>query len=132
MDVAIGTSLIVLTADVAMTVADKLNRPLGWTRESWTAFADRRLCSRGVPAQVGAGSEPPTTTNPSLSRRPPPQRRAQCAPQQRLNLRPEPHGQSLSRSSFRPKAGGLSRWGPLGNPAALAARLSISRDFVQA
>ncbi len=42
MEAAIGTSLVALTSDIAMTVADKLNRPLGWTRESWTAFADGR------------------------------------------------------------------------------------------
>ena len=56
MDVAIGTSLVVLTSDVAMTVADKLNRPLGWTRESWTAFADRRLPGGGGGAADGARS----------------------------------------------------------------------------
>lgn len=38
-DAAIGTSLIVLTEADALAVADKLNRRLGWTRESWTAFA---------------------------------------------------------------------------------------------
>ena len=53
MDVAIGTSLVVLTSDIAMTVADKLNRPLGWTRESWTAFAARRL--RGGVGDAGGG-----------------------------------------------------------------------------
>ena len=54
MDVTIGTSLIVLTADVALTVADKLNRPLGWTRESWTAFANARL--RGASGGTGDGA----------------------------------------------------------------------------
>ena len=39
MDAAIGTSLVVMTHDAALAVADRLNRPLGWTRESWTAFA---------------------------------------------------------------------------------------------
>ncbi len=43
MDVTIGTSLVVLGVDEAMAVADRLNRPLGWTRESWTAFAVTRL-----------------------------------------------------------------------------------------
>ena len=43
MDVAIGTSLIVLGIDEALEIADRLNRPLGWTRESWTAFAAERL-----------------------------------------------------------------------------------------
>ena len=43
MDVAIGTSLVVLGIDEAMAVADRLNRPLGWTRESWTGFAAGRL-----------------------------------------------------------------------------------------
>ena len=43
MDVAIGTSLIVLGIDEAQEIADRLNRPLGWTRESWTAFAAERL-----------------------------------------------------------------------------------------
>ena len=53
MDVGIGTSLVVLTSDIAMTVADKLNRPLGWTRESWTAFAAQRL--RGGGGDAGGG-----------------------------------------------------------------------------
>ena len=43
MDVAIGTSLVVLGIDEAMAVADRLNRPLGWTRESWIAFTAGRL-----------------------------------------------------------------------------------------
>ena len=43
MDIAIGTSLIVLGIDEAQEIADRLNRPLGWTRESWTAFAAERL-----------------------------------------------------------------------------------------
>ena len=42
MDVAIGTSLVVLGIDEAMAVADRLNRPLGWTRESWTGFVAGR------------------------------------------------------------------------------------------
>ena len=42
-DVVIGTSLIVLGSNEAMEIADRLNRPLGWTRESWTAFAAERL-----------------------------------------------------------------------------------------
>ena len=49
MDVAIGTSLIVLTSDVAMTVADKLNRPLGWTWADWTAFAAECMRGAGAP-----------------------------------------------------------------------------------
>ncbi len=43
MDIAIGTSPVVLDIDRAMVVADRLNRPLGWTRASWTAFATERL-----------------------------------------------------------------------------------------
>ena len=43
MDVTVGTSLVVLGIDEAMEIADRLNRPLGWTRESWTAFAAERL-----------------------------------------------------------------------------------------
>ena len=43
MDIAIGTSLVVLNMDRAMAVADRLNQPLGWTRASWTAFAAERL-----------------------------------------------------------------------------------------
>ena len=43
MDAVIGTSLIVLGIDEAMEIADRLNRPLGWTRQSWTAFAAERL-----------------------------------------------------------------------------------------
>lgn len=42
MDIAIGTSLVVLGVDRAMAVADRLNRPLGWTRAGWTAFAAER------------------------------------------------------------------------------------------
>ena len=30
-----------------MVVADRLNRPLGWTRASWTAFATERLREGG-------------------------------------------------------------------------------------
>ena len=43
MDVTIGTSLVVLGVEEAMAVADRLNRPLGWTRERWTEFAAGRL-----------------------------------------------------------------------------------------
>ena len=43
MDVTIGTSLAVLGVGEAMAVADRLNRPLGWTRESWTGFVAGRL-----------------------------------------------------------------------------------------
>ena len=43
MDVAIGTSLIVLGSDEALEIADRLNRPLGWSRETWTVFAAERL-----------------------------------------------------------------------------------------
>ncbi len=43
MDVAVGTSLVVLGIDEAMAIADRLNRPLGWTRESWTGFVAGRL-----------------------------------------------------------------------------------------
>ena len=43
MDTAIGTSLIVMTETDALALADKLNRPLGWRRESWTAFAAKYM-----------------------------------------------------------------------------------------
>ena len=43
MEVTIGTSLVVLGIDEAMAVADRLNRPFGWTRESWTGFAAGRV-----------------------------------------------------------------------------------------
>ena len=43
MDVTVGTSLVVLGIDEAMEIADRLNRPLGWTRESWTGFTSARL-----------------------------------------------------------------------------------------
>ena len=42
MDVTVGTSLVVLGIDEAMEIADRLNRPLGWTRESWTGFVAGR------------------------------------------------------------------------------------------
>ena len=54
MDIAIGTSLVVLDIEQAMVVADRLNRPLGWTRASWTAFAAERLGAEG-----GAPDWPP-------------------------------------------------------------------------
>ena len=47
MDATIGTSLVTLTEADALAVADKLNRPLGWTRETWTAFAATRLRAGG-------------------------------------------------------------------------------------
>ena len=43
MDVTVGTSLVALCIDQAMAVANRLNRPLGWTRESWTGFAAGRM-----------------------------------------------------------------------------------------
>ena len=43
MDVTVGTSLVALDIDEAMAVAERLNRPLGWTRESWTGFAAGRM-----------------------------------------------------------------------------------------
>ncbi len=54
MDIAIGTSLDVLDIDRAMVVADRLNRPLGWTRAGWTAFAAELLGAGG-----GAPDWPP-------------------------------------------------------------------------
>ena len=52
MDVTVGTSLVVLGVDQAM--ADRLNRPLGWTRESWAGFAAGRVYPparrKGTPA----------------------------------------------------------------------------------
>ena len=39
MNASIGTTLLVMTLDAALDIADRLNRPLGWTREGWTAFA---------------------------------------------------------------------------------------------
>ena len=47
MDASIGTSLVVLGVDEALAIADRLNRPLGWTRESWTAFAARFMRGGG-------------------------------------------------------------------------------------
>ena len=52
MDITIGTSLVVLNLDRAMVVADRLNRPLGWTRANWTAFAAERLRA-GAARRVG-------------------------------------------------------------------------------
>ena len=43
MVVTVGTSLVALGIDQAMAVADRLNRPLGRTRESWTGFAAGRM-----------------------------------------------------------------------------------------
>ena len=55
MDIAIGTSLVVLDMERAMAVADRLNRPLGWTRASWTAFATERLRAGGCAPDWPAG-----------------------------------------------------------------------------
>ena len=49
MDAAIGTSLLSLGLDEATAAADKLNRPLGWTRAGWTAFAAQRMRGGGAP-----------------------------------------------------------------------------------
>ena len=54
MNATIGTSLIVLGIDEALAVADRLNRPLGWTRQSWTAFAAGKAAGGG-PADVRPG-----------------------------------------------------------------------------
>ena len=41
-----------------MVVADRLNRPLGWTRASWTAFATERL-REGEALRIGRLVPPP-------------------------------------------------------------------------
>ena len=56
MDFTIGTSLIVLGIDEALTAADRLNRPLGWRRETWTAFAAKRLGAMPGEPEGGASS----------------------------------------------------------------------------
>ena len=43
MDVAVGTALTVLGAGEALALCDRFNRPLGWSRAGWTAFAAHRL-----------------------------------------------------------------------------------------
>ncbi len=48
LDIAIGTSLAVLVSGEAMALADRFNRPLGWTRARWTAFAAERLHTGGA------------------------------------------------------------------------------------
>ncbi len=40
---AIPTALVALDRADGMAVCDSLNRALGWTRETWTAFAVRCL-----------------------------------------------------------------------------------------
>jgi len=74
MDIAIGTSLIVLGVDEARAVADRLNRPLGWTRETWSAFAARHPGAaasdpfpRAMPAMAA-----PCDPGPPISAAPPP------------------------------------------------------------
>ena len=57
---------------------------------------------------------------------------SQCAPQQRLYLRPEPHGQGSLRPTLRPNARGLSRSDPASGRAALPPGFPICRDLVQA
>ena len=56
MDATIGTSLIVPGIDEALTTADRLNRPLGWRRETWTAFAAKRLGAVNCDPEGGASS----------------------------------------------------------------------------
>ena len=34
MDVAVGTSLVTLTVDECLSIADNLNRAMAWTRET--------------------------------------------------------------------------------------------------
>ena len=41
MDVAIGTSLIAMTVEDGMRIADSMNARLGLDREAWTALAAR-------------------------------------------------------------------------------------------
>ena len=48
-DAAIGASLVVLGIDEALAMADRLNRPLGWTRAGWTAFAAECMRGAGAP-----------------------------------------------------------------------------------
>ena len=45
---AVPTALVCLTAEDGLAVADRLNRRLGWTRETWTAFAARCLRAAGA------------------------------------------------------------------------------------
>ena len=40
---AIPTALVALNRADGLAVCDRLNRPLGWTRPAWTAFAARCL-----------------------------------------------------------------------------------------
>ncbi len=40
---AIPTALVALDRADGLAVCDRLNRPLGWTRPTWTAFAARCL-----------------------------------------------------------------------------------------
>ena len=40
---AIPTALVALDRTDGLAVCDRLNRPLGWTRPTWTAFAARCL-----------------------------------------------------------------------------------------
>ena len=56
----------------------------------------------------------------------------QCAPQQRLYFRPEPHGQGSLRPTLRPNAVGSSRPNRTWGWATLLPRFPICRDLVQA
>ena len=45
---AIPTALVALDRADGLAVCDSLNRPLGWTRPTWTAFAARCLRAAGA------------------------------------------------------------------------------------
>ena len=44
----VPTALVALSQADGLAVCDRLNRRLGWTRPTWTAFADRCLRAAGT------------------------------------------------------------------------------------
>ncbi len=52
MDAPILTMMVAVDIDSALRISDRLNRRLGYDRDSWTAFAAR--CLRSIPSGVGA------------------------------------------------------------------------------
>jgi len=68
MGVTIGTSPVVLGVNEAQAISDRLNRPLGWTRESWTAIAAQYMRAPDCRAVVRAArsAHPPAAPQPAL------------------------------------------------------------------
>ena len=68
-DIAIGTSLVVLEIDRAMVVADRLNGPLGWTRAQAGPPSPPNACARAEALRIGRQSRRPMSERGAASGR---------------------------------------------------------------